>query len=1113
MSVLGHTASKVVSPKMANPWPDGWPKVSDLHQWAAVKWRGAATHEWIPLREVERLHVRELLPEYTVCEHSAFMILLKVSDCDVQCHGHTRFHSTGFSTLADSSAAKIPFKHRLLPGWSFSGNKPGIYISSYASGSLDYHYGSPANHQLAALLILRTDTEGSKIGKSGSNRVIRPSNDNHQIVGAIVFRSSKYPTCDPPIVGETKHPIADMTGIPPAYRNHVLHVFGCDSSGIFRKLPTFLSGISVYVPPTAEEDEEDDGENWITTVPLQLAERSAEVMQTIIQLGDKIRESRDVFFWQKHQDEFSGWGTLPPDQWYCRTKSDRVCIWDSVQGKTVWPPDNLKPRLPAPRSASTAPSYIVTSPGVTEKKIGLPGSITAIPSFKEASCSHLLTDNLHNPISQASSSTDVNPGTGQKMIERSEPLIVRPTDAGEIPQQSEEPICESPLGEAESVDESSASEIEVPGVESDALGFMTPRLRSVVDDRLYSIQRQDVSVFANRMKVAGWNSILCANLWKEALEAQQEIIKIGDPGRIRTLCGEVYVTCKILCQRVKEEKVRKFIALQTKGSDKVVGGNVSCSSSSAQVGSNGPMSLPPGVSLPLQVGTSAALSEEMQPLVDKMWKEFLSAAEYCPVGSTLKKAPQRVQDSMKTIFCKRCNEMTPATAKARTRALTRWKFFCEEVGIDPFPFESTWLAVFLQGLSSQGQTVPATTMAQLKIWAEWLSMSFPSEDSFVLAAASSSSVQVPVKQAMPLSPALLWFWEWCLGDPRDVVVWIAAVWLLLTMGTLRYIHLTRSCITHVQGGGFFGFCYLGKSRSAGKRAPFRWCCPRVTPGGTDLHQVLSSLMSRFDFTSSVENPRGIIPDTMPARAPFDLVRGFGSSAMQLHTFHRLSRQIVLAARPEFDSTTLTSYSARRLLPSVAELWHVPVEMRNKIGSWNKDEVREQGKNRMPDVYSHFKLDSALQVKTTIVTNLARLSGDLRAATDTTSWPELCSRLICDLSGVTVPHTQPGQPSPILKTASGSEESSTSTSSSSEEEPTSKVKTDDITIMPWLQMPSGKVLHVREQGQPLCGHFIADTSCQTGSTMESAAANGTRLCDRCWRKMDVDLRHKWVGDVA
>jgi hypothetical protein len=43
-------------------------------------------------------------------------------------------------------------------------------------------------------------------------------------------------------------------------------------------------GISVYVPPAVEEDEEDDGENWITPVPLQLAEGSVQIMQAISQM-------------------------------------------------------------------------------------------------------------------------------------------------------------------------------------------------------------------------------------------------------------------------------------------------------------------------------------------------------------------------------------------------------------------------------------------------------------------------------------------------------------------------------------------------------------------------------------------------------------------------------------------------------------------------------------------------------------------------------------------------------------------------------------------------------------------------------------------------------------
>ena len=1068
---------------MANAWPNGWPTVSDMLLWAAEKWRGAATHDWIPLREIERQHVRDQLPEYVVCEHSAFMMLLQVAGADVNCRHYTRYHCTGFRTLADISAAKKPFKHRLLPGWSFSANKPGIYISESATGALTYYYGSPNDHQLAALLILRTDTAGAKVGKTSSNKVIRPSNDTHEVVGAIVFKANKFPTCDPPTVGETVHPIVQLPNIDLDYRNYVLKVFGCDDNGIFRGLPGFLTGISTYSPPLADESDEDDGDNWISTFPLQLSQGSEKVMETIIALGDNMREIRDVMFWQKHQDEFQGWGSLPTHQWYCRTKSYRVCVWDSQRGKTVWPTNDLRPPLPVPIVPVSQGSQDVHGTSFETLGSSLSSSSSRLPAMT------------------------------------TELLLAPPEIADSVPEQAQLPPtgdCQSKalfLDMLEDPDFSDSSDSpgqgpNLPASEGDTWEFMSPRLRDVTKERLHFLQRSDIPIFVERMKSAGWTSILCSNLWKEPLSAQQEVIQLGDPGRVRTLCGDIFVACKILCQRARDAKVQKFTEVNRTN---FIQHDIAPEAPNSSSSQSRPMTLPPGVSLPLQVGTSVTLSDEMQLLADKMWKEFRSAAKLCPVGQTLDKAPLMVLDSMKIIFCKRCSDMTPATAKARTRALTRWKFFCEEVGIDPFPFETHWLAVFLQSLSGQGQSVPATTMAQLKIWAEWLSISFPSDDSFVLAAISSGSIQAPIKQAEPISPAVLWFWEWCLGDPRDVVVWIAAIWLLLSMGTLRYIHLTRSCITHCCEKGFYGFCSLGKSRSSGKRAPFRWCCPRIMPGGTDLHQVLMRLISTFEFTSTVENPKGMIPDTIPSRAPFDLVQGFGSSSMTLYTFHKLSRQIVLAAKPGFDVTTLSSYSARRLLPSVAELWHVPTEMRNKIGGWNKDEVREQVKNRMPDRYSHFKLESALQVKTTIVRNLARLVGDIRASSDLSTWPDLCSRIECDVSTISTAPTKSTTQSTCVQSRSSSESSTSSSSSSGED--LVKRKCGDATILPWLKMPSGKVLHVRENTQPLCGHFIADTSCQTGSTMESAIATGTPLCDRCWRKLDADSKHKWIGRIS
>jgi hypothetical protein len=53
------------------------------------------------------------------------------------------------------------------------------------------------------------------------------------------------------------------------------------------------------------------------------------------------------------------------------------------------------------------------------------------------------------------------------------------------------------------------------------------------------------------------------------------------------------------------------------------------------------------------------------------------------------------------------------------------------------------------------------------------------------------------------------------------------------------------------------------------------------------------------------------------------------------SFHLLSRQIISAAQVESDVTTVTSYSAHRMLPSIAELWHLPEAVRIKVGGWNR----------------------------------------------------------------------------------------------------------------------------------------------------------------------------------
>ena len=152
-----------------------------------------------------------------------------------------------------------------------------------------------------------------------------------------------------------------------------------------------------------------------------------------------------------------------------------------------------------------------------------------------------------------------------------------------------------------------------------------------------------------------------------------------------------------------------------------------------------------------------------------------------------------------------------------------------------------------------------------------------------------------------------------------------------------------------------------------------------------MHKLLQNLLCKYKFESTTNKPRGLIPDFIPVRASFENIRGFSNeNHLKMARFHALSKQIILAAQPESDATIVTSYSARRLLPSLAELWHLPEAVRNKVGGWNSDEVRVKGPGpSMADNYAHFQLESQLHVKVLLMDNLRRMKLDLRTADTTT----------------------------------------------------------------------------------------------------------------------------------
>ena len=1079
-------------------WPAGWPDVEYMLEWGSQIYAGQPTHSFEPITEADRQCIAKMIPEVVlVNQPSAFLVFARTCEqVDEVNFPFIRYHCTNMWAAQSILHAEVPFKNKVLVGFAMTQKLVGVYVSETAAGALYYAHGSKSLRGLCALLILQSVNSGEKLS-SKNNRVLKSMwQDGHAVVGAIFFRSFNPPLTNQPELGKVWHSLKyasdeQIRACGERYRQHCFHAFGCDDKGLYvfetksasdiftewpkikPQFPIFelqvspiqeqmlQSIVSAPFPPasTASINPSTSSSSIAPVQEIQAAGGEAPLVPR------EAGQSRDVHWWRDHQVLFEGWKALPEGKWYCRTKSDRVCIWDSSLNKTVWPAPECVPPLPSP-------------PTLPIEQL-------------EPAPSQVPRENISSDSASASGNED--------LMEAIEGLI---EEAARVTTTDTEPVVTDHTDNA-----------------TDIWGELSPRLRNVIKERLHALQRSDVPVLAERLKKSGWSSILCANLWKSPLEAQQDVLLLGDPGRVRTLCGELYVACKLLCERLRAEKVQRFSeSAQPSTKTKPVAGTGGQASVSSSSSSSGPLILPPGVSPALSTVVGTQLPDELKPLVEKMWQCVLSVADLCPVGKTLSKAPQHIRDKMKDIFMKQCISLTPATAKLRLRAFSRWISFCDEVGIPPFPMEAQWLAVFLHGTGSAGNSVPATMLAQIKVWGEWLSVTIPT-DAFVMAAVTNTGSYVEPKQAEPLSPALLWFFEWCLSDPRDVVVWISAVWLLLAIGTMRFVHVSRSCITHATTEGFFGFCYLGKTKSGGKRAPFRWCCPRKMPGGTDLYDVFMKLMATHKLTSTVDDPKGLMPDVIPARAPFDTARGFSSSCMKLHRFHTLSRQIVQAARPGYDTTRISSYSARRLMPSVAELWHVPAELRNKIGGWNKDEVREQARIRMPDHYSHFKLQSSLHIKNAVVNSLSNLCGAIRVADESVSWPELCSRTTCDVAawkvdeGVPVPGASKSGPQEEAEVSDSNNSSSSSSSTSSSCEPISKRRCDSGVMLPWVMAETGSVFHVRNQDQPYCAIGLQGKQVQTGSTRESAIATGRPLCNNCWRKLDVQFRKLWVGDIA
>ena len=1024
-----------------NIWPDSWPSVGTLLDWGAQLWEKQPTHVFEPILDQDRKCVLDMIPELKlVANPSAFMIFARTqAKMDEKNFPFLRFHCTNMWAAQSILAAPEPYRNKLLVGFACNKGVPGIYVSETPEGALYYAHGSKSLRGLCALLIVQTTNAGEKLS-SKNNRVLKSLwMEGQSVIGAIFFRSLHPPKTNSPKPLDSFHALKyasaeQLASCGRDYVQHCLTVFGCDSNGAYAF--ETKSSTDVYTEwPKYKID--------LPIIELEISAAQEAVLDKILSINipPKSTNRTDMYLsWKHRQQDFvdEGWELLPPQLWYCRTKSGKVCIYDSATEATSWPP----------------------------KKNKAPDESVSLPIPPSQTCQPILDD---PPLSLPSS------GKGEALLPDFD-------------------------------DEDS-----VPGIEPkvDLEGAFTPRLFGLLQSRQHLLSSSDYELTLTRLVKAEFVSCVCAHLFDDSTHAQREIILFGDPGPCRKLVGDIFHAAHGVCRLQTKKRVLDF----------QVPSQPSQPPRPSQVPLVLPKSGPTVLPLPVQQPANP-IAQEPQGQYKKMFDLFFSVLSYTDLGKQFSGASTDMQARLKAMFAGRIQTLSLNVVKDRIRCLQRWLKFCEDANIQPFPVDPLYCAMMANELKEKGQTVASSFVTQLTQWCELLGnpvvlMTNP----FIQAACLGQPADI--KQANPLSLLILLFWERALTDPRPIIRWIAVTWLILAYGILRFAHVQRSEISSITCNTIVGFCPLGKARRNGKRSPFRWAMGRkgILPD-TDIANTLSLLQQEFKFSSN-----GILPDISPRGASFDTVTGFLASPMPLSKFHRLSLQILKAAGLD-SSTAVSSYSARRLMPSLAELWHAPEEWRNKLGGWNRDEVQAKPKSssNMPNLYAAFRLESAADLKRQLVGHLANTL-DTNKNLIWTDWPSFCQTYpIMDFStsASNVKPTVEGKPQIQTDDESSSDSSSSSSSCSSSEageDDTPLTALFQHTAFEWISLPSvTSVIHARSD-EPvvskvhitLCKKSIISTV--TGSTLESASRTGKQFCNNCWPLLTSEIRSKILHDMS
>jgi hypothetical protein len=216
-------------------------------------------------------------------------------------------------------------------------------------------------------------------------------------------------------------------------------------------------------------------------------------------------------------------------------------------------------------------------------------------------------------------------------------------------------------------------------------------------------------------------------------------------------------------------------------------------------------------------------------------------------------------------------------------------------------------------------------------------------------------------------------------------------------------------------------------------------------------------------------PPFLLFDLAPRRVPLNDCVSLLPSKMSPDRFDRLSKQLFMGAPAcltEAEAVKVTSYSGRRLYPTLAEMLRFSADERVKLGGWlDAEAVETKKRGAIADTYADRKLETSLLLKREVAQAIRLSIHAIGKSAATLQWPDIiqrCATRKVVRANIAANLDIPAQGGSLLKVkkfpnqASDTSSSSSNTDASSSSSADSEDSASEQTARPvcWLKASQG-----------------------------------------------------------